>query len=397
MNNKLRTCDDCGEKVSKRAASCPYCGAPQESLDKLEDEKRILLGKRQLLLEKKRLLELHDKQKEQDLIDERRHEEWDKISKKHQNKNLKSKSKSFIYRVLSKKIFWKFNLISIIIITFFLGLSFLNLAEFIWNFQISEQYVKNYNRIHLNIDKYINSDQYSKAIKVIDYYQDDFFSHASLSSKRELLKSKLENNIDKNIKLNQYDKATKFIRFHQKHFRSNESLIKKIELVEKRSRIYKEFKEKYINLSSLTDAYVWLACIDLKIWHSKGFLEKEFLDSQIEVQKRAIKNLMRRIEFDESNVFLIKISYEHLNKISNNAYSDEYNLWKNQNKDRMEKVRKRNSIYWEQCKLTRTIQSALSSAYYPTSGVPYANFCANFGSSEDGPSDEEPCNYYMGY
>ena len=172
-------------------------------------------------------------------------------------------------------------------------------------------------------------------------------------------------------------------------------MVKKIELVEKRSKIYKEFKEKYINLSSLpTDTDAWLACIDLKYWHSKGFLEKEFLNAQIELQKRTIKDLKRRMEYDDSKVSLIKLTYEHLNKISNNAYLTEYNLWTNQNKDIMEKVRKRNSVYWEQCKLTRIMQSALSSAYYPTSGVPYANFCANFGRSDDGPSDKNPCNYY---
>ena len=28
MNDKLTSCDDCGGKVSKRAATCPHCGAP---------------------------------------------------------------------------------------------------------------------------------------------------------------------------------------------------------------------------------------------------------------------------------------------------------------------------------------------------------------------------------
>ena len=29
MNNKLIKCDDCGGQVSRRAATCPHCGAPQ--------------------------------------------------------------------------------------------------------------------------------------------------------------------------------------------------------------------------------------------------------------------------------------------------------------------------------------------------------------------------------
>jgi predicted RNA-binding Zn-ribbon protein involved in translation (DUF1610 family) len=29
MNEKLKSCEDCGHEISKRATSCPQCGAPQ--------------------------------------------------------------------------------------------------------------------------------------------------------------------------------------------------------------------------------------------------------------------------------------------------------------------------------------------------------------------------------
>ena len=60
MNSKLRSCDDCGGKVSKRAATCPHCGAPQDPV--VESEEEISA-------------------EEQDLIDERRHNEIERLSK----------------------------------------------------------------------------------------------------------------------------------------------------------------------------------------------------------------------------------------------------------------------------------------------------------------------------
>ena len=38
MNENLRKCRDCGGKVSKRATTCPHCGAPQEILKESEEE-----------------------------------------------------------------------------------------------------------------------------------------------------------------------------------------------------------------------------------------------------------------------------------------------------------------------------------------------------------------------
>ena len=38
MNSKLRSCDDCGGKVSKRAATCPHCGAPLDPVVESEEE-----------------------------------------------------------------------------------------------------------------------------------------------------------------------------------------------------------------------------------------------------------------------------------------------------------------------------------------------------------------------
>jgi len=60
MNSKLRSCDDCGGKVSKRAATCPHCGAPLDPF--VESEEEISA-------------------EEQDLIDERRHNEIERLSK----------------------------------------------------------------------------------------------------------------------------------------------------------------------------------------------------------------------------------------------------------------------------------------------------------------------------
>ena len=59
MNNKLRTCDDCGGKVSKRAATCPHCGAPQDHRDEIVDE-----------IEEK-----------QDVVDQKRHDDWEHMLK----------------------------------------------------------------------------------------------------------------------------------------------------------------------------------------------------------------------------------------------------------------------------------------------------------------------------
>ena len=39
MSNKLTECDDCGGKVSKRAATCPHCGAPLTQTVQTKDTK----------------------------------------------------------------------------------------------------------------------------------------------------------------------------------------------------------------------------------------------------------------------------------------------------------------------------------------------------------------------
>ena len=114
MNEKLRTCDDCGGKVSKRAASCPHCGAPQEPTAEVEEEISA---------------------EEQNLIDERRHDEWEQILKKDQNKTQSyskgiqnPRHQSFIYKILDKKIFWKFNLLTLITISTFLVISLVTVS-----------------------------------------------------------------------------------------------------------------------------------------------------------------------------------------------------------------------------------------------------------------------------
>jgi ribosomal protein L37E len=59
MNDKLTSCDDCGGKVSKRAATCPHCGAPQELIDEIAGEN----------------------EEDQDAIDRRRHDEVEQMQK----------------------------------------------------------------------------------------------------------------------------------------------------------------------------------------------------------------------------------------------------------------------------------------------------------------------------
>lgn len=59
MNNKLIKCDDCGGQVSRRAATCPHCGAPQTA---------TVLTSSQI-------------KEDQDTIDERRHEEAQRLQK----------------------------------------------------------------------------------------------------------------------------------------------------------------------------------------------------------------------------------------------------------------------------------------------------------------------------
>lgn len=66
MNDKLTSCDDCGGKVSKRAATCPHCGAPQELIDEIEGEN----------------------EEDQDAIDERKHEELERFLKKASYSNI---------------------------------------------------------------------------------------------------------------------------------------------------------------------------------------------------------------------------------------------------------------------------------------------------------------------
>jgi len=61
MSNKLTECDDCGGQVSRRAAACPHCGAPRTP------EKSPA-----------HLTEVEEEE-DQDAIDERRHNEVERI------------------------------------------------------------------------------------------------------------------------------------------------------------------------------------------------------------------------------------------------------------------------------------------------------------------------------
>ena len=61
MSNKLTECDDCGGQVSRRAATCPHCGAPRTP------EKSPV-----------HLTEVEEEE-DQDAIDERRHNEVERI------------------------------------------------------------------------------------------------------------------------------------------------------------------------------------------------------------------------------------------------------------------------------------------------------------------------------
>ena len=129
MNNKLRTCDDCGGKVSKRAATCPHCGAPQEILNDVEEEISI---------------------KEQDLIDEKHPNTWEEILSKDRNKpknhsgnTQKSRNQSFVYSILVKKIIWKFNLLTLTIVVLFLIVTFTTSIKFLLERKINHTNKKN--------------------------------------------------------------------------------------------------------------------------------------------------------------------------------------------------------------------------------------------------------------
>ena len=356
MNNKLRTCDDCGGKVSKRAATCPHCGAPQEILNDVEEEISI---------------------KEQDLIDEKHPNTWEEILSKDRNKpknhsgnTQKSRNQSFVYSILFKKIIWKFNLLTLTILVLFLIVTFTTSIKFLLERKINQNYLADSEKIDLVIDKHIDAKNYDKALNIINYYQGNYFHEESLNKKKEF--------------------------------------------AEKRMKVYDFFVKEYKDISILDKWNTIRACEFLKRNHSKGFLEKEFLNTQINLQKKAINDLKI-----ENKLLLVKKSYIYLNSISNNAYLNEYNLWNIKNGKKLEKARKENEkvreesekklekarerdkIMADQCKRTGIIQSALKNANYPISNIPYADYCARRKSgsigvsvSEMAPSKINPCSYF---
>jgi hypothetical protein len=342
MSEKLRKCEDCEGLVSKRAATCPHCGAPQKNDSDIEEEKRNLLEKKRILLQKKKRLEKNKKY-------------LDKVNQ--------------IILFSSKRIFWKFNIVHLVAIPIFIISLITFPIKYFWENQINHQFLKNEKVILKKISEYNKNYQYDQSLKLIDYYNGFFFSHKVLDKEEDSIESRMMvyQNWEK-VYANYNEKDESDINFACLFLEENSS----------KDFLYKEFLD---------------ARIALQFNLIKTSKEKFVLDDIWGGHLDKIENLKK-----------IEKSYNYLNFISNNLYLNEFNSWEILNRNEIEKLKKIDTEETIDCKNKGILYSALDNPFGPTdyTGVRANPYCKkryhmNKEINEYGPSEENPCGRYKSY